>query len=87
MLGFLNSAVGVHPSHQITTVVRDDDVDRGVGGGGQLGHPPAQRVDALTGAVVSVETETAADQEKEKKADAKEKKKKDKEEDEKDEKK
>jgi len=44
------------------------------------------QVDALTGAVVSVETETAADQEKEKKADAKEKKK-DKEEDEKDEKK
>jgi surface antigen len=45
------------------------------------------QVDAITGAVVSVETETAADQEKEKKADAKEKKKKDKEEDEKDEKK
>ena len=41
VLGLLNPAIGVHPGDQITTVVRNHDVHGGVGGCGQLGHPPA----------------------------------------------
>ena len=49
VLGLLDPAVGVYARHQITAIVRDHHVDRGVGGSGQLGHPPAQCLDAIAG--------------------------------------
>src|SRR5271155_2167561 len=41
VLGLLNPTVGMHARHQITTFIRDYDVDSGVGRSGQLGHPAA----------------------------------------------